>query len=212
MTNKFALPICGSFFAVTLIAIAFSAANAVAQAPQTAIPSPAAKPAGQESTAKPSPATHAISSGQAVYLVRSTLMMLNDANRSGNYTVLRDLAAPDFQAKNSAADLAQSFADLRRRNFDLFAAATLPPQFTAGPALDVNGRLRLIGFIPTSPLRISFDLTFLSVGGQWRLLAVSVATPQAPAQQSQLVQPLPRKSSGLFYGFRILSGTAGWRW
>jgi len=57
--------------------------------------------------------------------VRSTLLTLNDANHSGNYTVLHDLAAPDFQAKNSAADLAQSFADLRRRNFDLFAAALL---------------------------------------------------------------------------------------
>jgi hypothetical protein len=174
--------------------------------------SPPANPSPVDNTTKPSPATHAINSGQAIYLVRSTLMMLNDANRSGNYTVLRDLAAPDFQARNSAADLAQSFADLRRRNFDLFAAAILPPQFTAGPALDANGRLRLIGFIPTSPLRINFDLTFQSVGGQWRLLAVSVATPQAPAQQSQLDKRLPRKSSGLFYGVRVLSGTAGWRW
>ena len=139
-------------------------------------------------------------------------MMLNDANRSGNYSVLRDLAAPDFQAKNSAADLAQDFADLRRRNFDLFAAALLAPQFTAGPALDASGRLRLAGFFPTSPLRISFDLTFQSVGGQWRLLTVSVATPPAPATQSELDHRLPRQSSGLFYGVRVLSGTAGWRW
>src|SRR5882672_4896985 len=57
-----------------------------------------------------------VSSNQALYLVRSTLLTLNDANHSGNYTVLHDLAAPDFQARNSAADLAQSFADLRRRN------------------------------------------------------------------------------------------------
>jgi len=61
--------------------------------------------------------TQSISTEQAVYLVRSALLTLNDANRSGNYTVLRDLASPDFQAKNTAADLTQSFADLRRRNF-----------------------------------------------------------------------------------------------
>ena len=60
-----------------------------------------------------------VSIEQALYLVRSTLLTLNDANLSGNYSVLRDLAAPDFQARNTAADLAQTFSDLRRRNFDL---------------------------------------------------------------------------------------------
>src|SRR5262245_8205568 len=212
MTKKSAFSLSGSLFAVMLIAIAHSAVNGVAQAQPAAVsttPGPAAKAAGQESTAKPSPTAQAINSGQAVYLVRSTLMMLNDANRSGNYTVLRDLAAPDFQARNSAADLAQSFADLRRRNFDLFAAAILAPQFTAGPAVDANGRLRLIGFFPTSPQRINFDLTFQSVGGQWRLFALAVATPQAPTTQSQLPQ---RKTPGLFYGVRGLAGIAGWRW
>jgi flagellar motor protein MotB len=38
-----------------------------------------------------------VSTEQALYLVRSTLLTLNDANQSGNYTVLRDLAAPDFR-------------------------------------------------------------------------------------------------------------------
>jgi hypothetical protein len=61
-----------------------------------------------------------VSIEQALYLIRSTLLTLNDANRSGNYTVLRDLAAPDFQARNNAAELAQIFSDLRRRNFDLY--------------------------------------------------------------------------------------------
>jgi len=62
-----------------------------------------------------------------LYLIRSTLLTLNDANRTGNYTVLRDLAAPDFQARNTAADLAVTFTDLRRRNFDLFAVAVTAP-------------------------------------------------------------------------------------
>ena len=72
-----------------------------------------------------------VSTEQALYLIRSTLLTLNDANRSGNYTVLRDLAAPDFQARNTAADLSQIFSDLRRRNFDLYGAALLAPQLTA---------------------------------------------------------------------------------
>jgi hypothetical protein len=211
MSKKSDLLVRDSLF----IAILFLIMNTVAfaqQDPAQTTSSPAAITSARGSTAKPAQLSAPISAGQAVYLVRSTLMTLNDANRSGNYSVLRDLAAPDFQARNSAADLAQSFADLRRRNFDLFAAALLAPQFTSEPAPDASGRLRLTGFFPTSPLRISFDLTLQSVGGQWRLLVVSVATPAAPATQSQLDQQRARHSSGLFYGFRVLSGTAGWRW
>jgi hypothetical protein len=74
-----------------------------------------------------------VNTGQALYLIRSTLLTLNDANQSGNYTVLRDLAAPDFQARNTAADLSQIFSDLRRRNVDLYGAALLAPQLTAVP-------------------------------------------------------------------------------
>lgn len=126
-----------------------------------------------------------VSLEQALYLIRSTLLTLNDANRTGNYTVLRDLAAPDFQARNTAADLAQGFSDLRRRNFDLFSVALAAPQLSAPPALDGNGMLRLTGAFPTRPLQINFDLLFQNVGGQWKLFGISVATPQVPVQQPQ---------------------------
>jgi hypothetical protein len=119
---------------------------------------------------------------QALYLIRSTLLTLNDANRSGNYSVLRDLAAPSFQAKNTAADLAQNFADLRHRNFDMFSVALAAPQLTKVPEVDGNGMLRLSGFFPTRPLQIDFDLLFQNTSGQWRLFGISVATPPFVAQ------------------------------
>ena len=133
-----------------------------------------------------------VSVEQTLYLIRATLLTLNDANRSGNYSVLRDLAAPDFQARNTAADLSQIFADLRRRNFDLYGAALLAPQLTATPALDPTGKLRLTGFFPTRPLQISFDLTYQVAGGQWRLFGISIATPEAPPVQ---VQAQPSKEA-----------------
>jgi hypothetical protein len=185
---------------VTLLLVG-AAGGAMAQQSPSPVAAAAAKAAAaREQTSTPSnngaaekPA--AIKSEQALYLVRSALLTLNDANRSGNYTVLRDLAAPDFQARNTAADLAQVFADLRRRNFDLFAAALLAPKFTAAPALDSNGRMRLTGVFPTRPLQINFDLTFESVGGQWRLFAVAVTTPAAPAAQSLLRPPAPETNT-----------------
>ena len=141
-----------------------------------------------------------VSLEQALYLIRSTLLTLNDANRSGNYTVLRDLAAPDFQARNNAADLAQIFSDLRRRNFDLYGAALLAPQLTAAPALDQNGMLHLAGYISTRPQQINFELVFQVVGNQWRLFGIAISTSDAapaqpPAQASPAKQgaPAPKK-------------------
>jgi hypothetical protein len=132
-----------------------------------------------------------VSIEQALYLIRSTLLTLNDANRSGNYTVLRDLAAFGFQAKNTAADLALSFTDLRRRNFDLFAVALTAPHLTTPPTLDGEGRLRLTGVFPTTPLQIAFDLLFENAGGQWRLFGISVATPVAPGWPTTPLQQAP---------------------
>jgi hypothetical protein len=122
-----------------------------------------------------------VSTEQALYLIRSTLLTLNDANRSGNYTVLRDLAAPDFQARNTAADLSQIFSDLRRRNFDLYGTALLAPQLTAVPALDQRGFLHLAGYFSTQPQQINFDLLFQVIANQWRLYGISVSTVQPPS-------------------------------
>jgi hypothetical protein len=195
--------------ALLLAAVLSTIASAQQNTPQAQKAGVQTPAVGHGGTEKP---VQSVNPGQALYLVRSALLTLNDANRSGNYTVLHDLAAPAFQARNSAADLAQSFADLRRRNFDLFGTALLTPQFTSEPSVDANGRMRLTGIFPTRPLQISFDLIFQSVGGEWRLFAISVATPEAPTQQSQLLRPLARHSPELLHGFRLFSGSAGLRW
>ena len=160
---------------IGLVLVPLLAVNGIAEEARPTVPAPAP----QQQQQLP------VSLEQALYLIRSTLLSLNDANRTGNYTVLRDLAAPDFQARNTAADLAQSFSDLRRRNFDLFSVALAAPQLSAAPAIDGNGMLRLTGAFPTRPLQINFDLLFQNVGGQWRMFGISVATPQVPVQQPQ---------------------------
>ena len=154
--------------------------------------------APRQTPPQPNPSA-AISAEQALYLIRSTLLTLNDANRSGNYTVLRDLAAPGFQQKNSAADLGVIFSDLRRRDFDLAAVALAAPKLAAAPARDDQGMLRLTGFFATRPLQIHFDLLFQDVGGHWRLFAIAVETPEAPplpqAQQQGAAPAAPKRAA-----------------
>ena len=160
--------------------LAWSLTSVLAQQkPSPSKPAPAQQqPQPQQTQQQPA---MPVSTEQALYLVRSTLLTLNDANQSGNYTVLRDLAAPDFQARNTAADLAQIFSDLRRRNVDLYGAALMAPQLTAVPALDQRGFLHLAGYFPTQPLQINFDLLFQAVAKQWRLYGISISTPQPPS-------------------------------
>ncbi len=153
--------------------LAMTGVSAQEKGPKSAVPAPPHAP--QPAPAQPAPAPE-----QIMYLIRSTLISLNDANRSGNYTVLRDLAAPSFQARYTAADLAIIFTDLRRRNFDLFAVAVLTPQLTAVPTVEPN-LLHLTGSFPTRPLLINFDLVFEAVGGKWLLSGIAVTTPEAPA-------------------------------
>ena len=112
-------------------------------------------------------------------LVRTTLLTLNDANRTGNYTVLRDLGAPSFRERNSAAELSQIFAEMRRARLDLTMAALLTPELDEPPALDADRRLRLKGTLPTEPNRVVFDVVYEAVAGHWQLFGVSIATRPA---------------------------------
>jgi hypothetical protein len=138
---------------------------------------PAAKPykpvAGN--TAPAAPRFVVPSAENTVILIRSTLLCLNDAMRSGNYTVLRDLAAPSFRDSNTAGRLYQIFADLSAKRIDLSAAAILAPKLPQPPNIDQNNRLHISGYFPGEPVQINFDLVFEAVANQWRLFGISVA-------------------------------------
>ncbi len=141
------------------------------------------KPAPDKASAERTPAKVQVPLDQALLLVRATLLTLNDANRSGNYGVLRDLASQDFQARNSSADLALVFAEMRRSNLTLFSVMLLSPQLAAAPEIDAEGRLRISGYVPTSPQQVKFDLVYESSSRQWKLLNINIST--TPAQTAK---------------------------
>jgi hypothetical protein len=121
-----------------------------------------------------------------VLLLRSTLLTLNDAIQTGNFTVLRDVGAPGFRDANSPARLSQAFSNLASQGVDLSAVTVIAPQLTEAPALDQQkGMLHLKGYFPGQPVQINFEVLYQSVGGRWRLFGLSVqpGTPApAPAQ------------------------------
>ena len=166
--------------AVILSIVLAFAANAQEQ-PKAEVPKSKPPAAAPESA----PAAQAANAGvpsnlTLLILIRSALTALNQADLTGNYSVLRDLAAPGFQQASDPAKLAQVFADLRNRKIDLGPITVVPPKLTQPAFITDQGLLRITGFFPTKPEQVNFDLLFQQVNGQWRLFGISVKTNTSP--------------------------------
>lgn len=172
----------GTIGPATGIALAVVLVNAFAQSAHTASPVPSATVA---SLSPPQPAQ--IDRNSALILIRTTLVALQQANQTGNYSVLRGISAPGFQNVNSSEQLSQIFANLRGKNFDLSGVVVLEPQLTVLPELYSNGVMRMAGFFPSVPMQVYFDLQFIPVHGQWRLIAigVNVGSPVSAAPNTE---------------------------
>jgi hypothetical protein len=114
-------------------------------------------------------------------LVRSTLLTLNDALQTGNFTVLRDMGAPGFREANTAGKLAQAFAQLASQGVDLSAVTVLAPQLTEMPTIDPQRQmLHLKGYFAGQPVQINFEILYEPVAGRWRLFGLSVNAVPSP--------------------------------
>ena len=128
-------------------------------------------------------------------LIRSSLLALDQANKTGNYTVLRDIGAPGFQS-NTAVRLGEIFAKLRNDNLDLSGVAVIDPQLNLLPQIEANGLMRMAGFFPSVPTQVNFDLSFAPVNGQWRLFGISVGVgSSAPAAPEPPSPPIAQRPS-----------------
>ncbi len=109
-------------------------------------------------------------------LVRNTVIAVNHGNLTGNYTVLRDLAAPGFASVNDASRLASIFRAWRDDDIDLSPIVLFDPVWTVDPRLDKKRRLRLKGYFATQPLQINFDLAYELIDNRWRLWGIALTT------------------------------------
>jgi hypothetical protein len=153
------------------VVICAAAGTAIAQQP-TATPPQQTQQASPHLPAVPDPYTLNM-------MIRSSIIALNQANKTGNYSVLLDLGAPAFRASNNSASLAQIFAALRQRNLDLSPILFFTPKLVQQPVIGPNGILRLAGFFPTAPERVNFDIYMQMVGTEWQMFGIGVSTSPA---------------------------------
>jgi hypothetical protein len=150
-------------------------------------PAPAAKPAAAQIQMPPPEAL--------IIMIRSSLVALSQANVTNNYSVLNALGSENFRQANPPARLAQIFAPFRTNNIDLAPVVYVTPQLSQQPRIE-NGKLRLIGFFPTQPMQVLYDVQYEPSGGIWKLYGIQVNLNQAqPAPQAPQLQPAPKQGA-----------------
>jgi hypothetical protein len=146
-------------------------------------------PAGAQTQQAPIATAPSVDQMALARLIWATMAAIQQANESGNYSVLRDISAPGFQAANDAAKLGQIFANLRATGLDLSNTLLLAPTYRSQPRMVRADMLQVQGFFGLRPTAINFELLYQYVAGRWRLFGVSIApdamdtgtAPQKPA-------------------------------
>ena len=130
--------------------------------------------------ANPGPANGMPNDHLQVRLIKNALIALNHARLTGNYTVLRDLCSPHMREQHNASDLARALGNAHDRNRDMSFVMEMKPILSQRPTFSADGRLRLIGYFPTNPLVLHFDLVFLKTNrSDWSIDGIVIRTEQA---------------------------------
>lgn len=178
-----------SLTALLAAVLAVAASSLAAQVPvQPGAPPPAAT--------RPVPAELELAK-----LIWTTMAAVDQANQSGNYSVLRDISATGFQINNDPARLAQIFATIRESRIDLSNTLLLAPTYDGPATLVQPDVFQVRGYFGLRPTAIGFDLYYQWIQGRWRLFGISI-TPATlnttmpgppPAQQQPQQQPARRR-------------------
>jgi hypothetical protein len=107
-------------------------------------------------------------------LIKTALLTLNDANVTGNYTVLHAKLAKKFRDQITPHKLKlafKSFAD-QKIDWDLIAARV--PVAASEAKIDNRGALILRGYFDTRPSRVNYELDFMISEGEWKPIMLNV--------------------------------------
>jgi hypothetical protein len=108
-------------------------------------------------------------------LVKATLMTFNDANLTGNYSVLFDKAARPFQAQLTVPKLVDAFKVYRDKKINMESIVVADMDAGNKATIDADGVLNIKGKFKDDEKRIRFDLKFVNEQGTWKLLGINVA-------------------------------------
>lgn len=108
-------------------------------------------------------------------LVRNSLLTFNDANVTGNYSVLHDKGSKPFRDALPAEKLKDSFKEFSEKhiNFDTVAVKPITPSEPG--KIDDEGQLVLAGTVVISDdQKITYKFEYIRSEGEWKLIGLNV--------------------------------------
>ena len=123
----------------------------------------------------PAGATERIPSSAAQeVLIKTSLLTLNDAIVSGNYTVLHAKLARQFREQFGPDRLKEAFQIFADQKIDMAAIAAAPPVVTQDAQIDGRGALLLRGRFDVDRSRVSYELDFVPSEGEWKPITLTI--------------------------------------
>lgn len=113
-------------------------------------------------------------------LIKASLLTFNDANVTGNYSVLHAKLSKPFRDQFSPEKLKEGFKAFSDAHIDFDIVVAKPPVLTEAAKVDDDGRLALRGYFDTKPSRVHYDLAFIMSEGEWKLVKLTVDVKKAP--------------------------------
>jgi hypothetical protein len=107
-------------------------------------------------------------------LTTDTLLEVNQAMQTGDFSAFHGKCAKALREKTSAEKMQEAFQQLIDQHADLAGVKDVAPVLEKPAFLDRDGDLNLKGYYPTKPARTHFDLIYRQEEGAWRPINVSV--------------------------------------
>jgi len=107
-------------------------------------------------------------------LIKTCILTLNDANLTGNYTVLHAKLAKPFRTQFSPDKLKAGFKGFADQQIDLSVVAIKTPVASTPSKIDDRGVLQLRGYFDTQPGRVHYELDFLVTEEEWKPISINV--------------------------------------
>ena len=107
-------------------------------------------------------------------LIKASLLTFNDANVTGNYTVMHAKLSKPFRDSFPPERLKEVFKVFHDKKIDFDLIAAKQPIASKPAAVNDNGVLMLHGHFDTTPSRVNYELDFIMSDGEWKLIRINV--------------------------------------
>lgn len=107
-------------------------------------------------------------------LVRTTLMTFNDANMTGNYSVLLAKASKQFREQMTVEKLTAAFESFRSKKLFFEGIVTDDYESQQKAKLDSEGALVLAGEFKNDDVQVKYKLRFAQDSDAWKVIGIDV--------------------------------------